>query len=309
MQSDRNFDQFLKEIIFYEKMFQYFGVHFFDLKRFKQKKIECPSKFQFLHMLVQVIVVILLAGYYAYKSFLNKYESENILMNAIMFAMNFGLLVVLFVGTLQLFVSSKRLKKVFWLIREMFIIIDYNFTSQFDVNAFNRRIRNITVTIYIGFSASYVIVDDYDLLMNNIIFSFIPLFLIMTIVLSYAFYLSLINQMIHFVSTNIEKIFEINEEMNFMNYRRIIVSSKFLQRPYENLKKLKACRQIYNIITECGNLINESFGLTVLLLLIFSITHLSILGYKILTCMVEARFLEISLGEFRSLICFSSRIR
>jgi prepilin signal peptidase PulO-like enzyme (type II secretory pathway) len=284
-------------VIVYEIMgLQYFRLKSLTYENYKKK----PTKVHVVFMVVLVTIVLTLMTSYVVKDHSLVEEdlaAKNILMFAIQHSMNCAMMNCVCVSIVQSFTSTQKIKRIYVNFKEILQIANFEFCCSFDFKlfrnaAFKRMAAMIIfITLLHGTLMSFHIRNEENLI--KLLFGAIPILFLFMIVNKFVFYVALINSQLSFLLILVTKMFQpsvkIIENINFH-----LKSNPSVQ---EHFRKLHAIRKIYNIIYENALLVNESIGLTILMMLISLVITLTVSGYEIFVIIVGGLPIERLTGE------------
>lgn len=228
--------------------------------------------------------------------------AKNLLIYGILNSLNVGLILVMVTSIVQSYLSTQKTKKIFINLK----MIGEISQRKFDVVINYKNIRNYAcrrAAYMIGFFlTSHAIAtsfhcDSFDQAYPLIIGS-IPVFVLYMIVFKFAFHVQMINGELAFLEKLLRKVFEKPQpKVPKYSSNRFLTVKPVTYMMDEPLRRLRAARQIYNIIYENGMLVNQSNGLTILILVIDLVVSLTASGYEIYVIMIGGLTKDLIPGE------------
>lgn len=288
-------------------LFELLGQQYFTLKSLTSRNLTSrPSIFRFIYLVIVFLFISILMVYYIYQdqAVINEsLNAKNVLMYAVKNSMHFGMVLVVWTSLIQSFVSTRKIKKIFFNVMETVQLC----ATEFNVMIKPKLIRNAAwkrISVMIIF---FAIVHGGMMILNvssskavkKLTIGLLPIFFFLTIMNKYIFYVGMINHQLEFLRNLIGSIFKsespqtinIVENMNFH-----LKSVKPMTSADDLMKKFRAARKIYNIIYENGILINESNGLTILVMLISLVIALTVSGYEMFVIIIGGLPLDQAMG-------------
>lgn len=266
-------------------VFELMGLQYFSLVHDNLK--DRPTSFRTAFMIV--IVTLISTILFCYLLFVPlKAEiitSKNVLNFAIKHSMALGLLLVVYTSLIQSYISTRSIKKVYLNTKDIVRISFREFNMPVDFNLIKRAARKsfllmslFLVTVHITLSIRKV-----NSLLNALdsAFSLFAIFFLLMIVYKFVFYVAMVNNQLLLMRDLLRGIFK-----NIITKPFNLTSSEIVALTEDPLRKFRAARKIYNLIYDNAALINDSNGLTILILLISIVITLTASGYEIFISIV-----------------------
>lgn len=277
-------------------LFEVLGQQYFSLKSLQESNVQTrPSVFRLIHMIFLVLLIPVLMIFYILQEHSYLQESlnaKNILMYVIKNSMNVGMVLVACTSLIQSYISTEKTKKIYMNLREnvQSYINDFNQTINF------RMIRNAAFKRLSVMVIFFVVVHGGITLLNlhsmdaviKLTIGLLPMFFLLTIMNKYIFYVGMVNHQLQYLATLMGDILKADPHpvkiiVDIVNNGLKPMPIKL---PEDPMRKLRAARKIYNIIFENGTLINESNGLTILVMLISLVIALTVSGYEVFVIII-----------------------
>lgn len=276
-------------------------MQYFNSKNLDEKNLdEKLSIYRWLYMIVRLCIMLFLIGFHI-EDMREQAEAKNILAFVIQGLLNIGMVLILCVSVLQCFFSTRKIKLFYLEVNQILKLIEENFRSSLDF----KRIKINTFlrfsTLFALFTGFFILSADFTRFDYIFYLGYIPIFFLILIIFHYIFFVDLTNQFIRFLTSIMHEILKNNEISVITIYGKKLSSAGSLNsvsnQQIEITRKVKICRQIYNKVFDCSKLINQSFGLTILLMLSNVVIALTISGYRLFVVAVEKRGMNDLLGK------------
>lgn len=271
-------------------IFELIGFQFFSLKALNQTNHkDRPTTLRTIYMMT-ILVLLAIKMYFFIVMGIDiqksnvKITAKNVVMLAIQRFMDFGLVLVIFTNLIQSFVSTRSIKMVFLNVKEIVQLAknEFSFVVNFEKIRFATWKRFYIMLIGVG---TFHSITAYLMFHNNqtiipMLAAVVPVFFLIMIVYKFVFYVGMINNQLEFLAKLLENIFVRKSSKIVDNFPKKHVKFD------DPIRKLRAARQIYNFIYHNSTLINDSLGLTILVLLAVLVTSLTACGYKIFVIII-----------------------
>lgn len=270
-------------------LFELMGLQFFSLKLLTRENMnDRPSFLRFFHMVILLVFVsTLMVVFMASNSYAITEENvtaKNVLNFAISNSMNVGLILVVSTSIIQSFMSTRCVKKIFLNVKDIMKL----YRQELDVIIDFRRIKKSTLKkvllVILFFISTHGTVTLIKRNSNNafpLLLGAIPVFFLHVVVFKFTFYVGMINSQLFFLNKMLGNISTCHQPIKFIdNVSFPVTQIKSIKLFDDPLKKLRTLRRIYNIIYENGTLINNSNGLTILVMFINIVISLTASGYQ-----------------------------
>jgi hypothetical protein len=258
------------------------GLQHFSLKSLHKKSF---SLFRGFYLFLLILFLLLIAVSLGNSSFFlmkEKLTAKNALLFTILSGMSIGMTLVVFTSLIQSFISINNEKNIFVNGDKIISLIRSEFSSAFNFN--NVKCSAWKKLIWMTFG--FVIIHVIALAQMNSTKSQVAclmgvptVFYIFLTVYKFTFYIDMINHQLATLGGLLTKIFDNKPiqvisigQISFMKPTEVIASP---------MRRLRAVRNIYNVIQQNANLINASNGLSVLILITCLVVSLTIMGYKL----------------------------
>lgn len=275
-------------------VFELLGLQYFSLKSLTADSLRSrPSVFRALYMILWLFLTTSLMIIYIihdHSLAQGSLTAKNVLMYAIQHTMNVGLILVAITSLIQSMTSTRNIKKFFLNIHEIFDLYLYDFKIPANLKSIKRSSwRRMTLmlmyylTIHGGFMSLHAPLSDAA---YKMLFGMLPILFLVMIVYKFVFYVGIINRQLKFLNKLLEDNFLHQPIKMIDNMKFHLTTVKPVKSPDDNLKKLRSLRKIYNVIFENAAIINDSIGLTVLMLLVCLVISLTVAGYQVFVIVI-----------------------
>lgn len=280
-------------------MFELTGLQYFSLEHDNLE--DPPTALRRNFMIVLIILTTLLVS-----SFLmfvpveaEIVTAKNMLNFAIRHSMSVSVVLVVYTSFIQSYTSTRKIKKVFLNNKELVRVCQRDFGMPVDFRHIQRTARKRFFVMTVFLAAAHTVlglfmVQNLQYVLGLIIL-FFPYFFLFLIVYKFVFYVGMVNEQLMSLKSLLEGLFTHNQaskksvnRFSFASWEQHSRSSELLKnlKSEELLRKLRASRKIYNLVFDNSTLINESLGLTVLILLICLVIVLTATGFEIFITVV-----------------------
>lgn len=264
-------------------VFELLGLQCFSLKHLTSENLnQRPTILRTIYMFVLCCCILVLTACYVShdRMFLMENRTpKDILVFIISNSMNVGLILVVLTSFIQTYTSTKTIKRMFLNTKEITRICFNEFIVVCDFKkskeaAWKRILKGVIflAVLHVAMTLSQIKTSESNIVMA---FAIVPTSYLLMIVFKYVFYVGIVNQQLLVLQKFLEKLFD--AQVKIVENVNICAISSAID-PY---RKLRAAWKIYNIIYENGAMINESQGLTVLVILASLIVALSVSGYQV----------------------------
>lgn len=298
-------DELNGSLFFFELM----GLQYFSLKSLTQDSLKNKiTVYRFVYMVFLLIFVLSFVVAFVVAdnfTFIESLTAKNVIMFAIKNSMNVGLVLVVCTSLIQSYVSTEYIKKIYLNTDEIARLAFCEFKVFIDFKKIKKSVWKrlaimavffITLQGVIGFTNMKYLNNFYTMLIG-----IIPLFFFLVIVFKLVFYIDFINLHLEFLEKLIEDvpILQPIKIIDNINLHLLSVKSvKPVKPPEDPMRKFRITRKIYNIIYENSILINDSNGLTVLMLLTSLVIALTATGYQGFVIIVGGLPIEKAAGTY-----------
>lgn len=275
-------------------IFELIGLQYFSLKTLtRENMMQRPSVIRTIYMLILLVAFTALISFFIMMD--NEIERENItaknvLMLAIHHSMNVGFILITWTSLIQSFNSTQNVKRFFFNLKDILEL----YKTEFDVTLNYKRIKktlwkrfakmiSFFLIVHVGTSVWHLR-SYYDLF--HMLIAMLPVLFLLMIIYKFMFYVNVVNRHLKFMGSLLEKSFSNQTKPNE------VIPVKQLSSPEDPIRKLKAARKVYNLLYDNGMLVNESFGLTILIFLMMLVTNLTVSGYQIFVIVVGGLSLD-----------------
>lgn len=278
-----------KELNLIQIFFEITGLQYFSYSKLSAENVNNrPSVIQFFIMIFRLSAKVIFIGFFL-TDMRQRSEITNVLMSAIQLAMDIGMILMICSSVLSAYFTTRKIKKFYLIFNDILHLINQNFSSPLDLTKFTRLNYLRFVMIWLSFTGLFILASDFGKSDVFFFLSYIPFLYLILMILHFIFFVELINRALSQLSESVQ---ELAPSGRSMHSRRTILSS-FGDSTTENIRKLKIIRRIYIKIYDCASLLNGSFGITNVFILLVVVIASTVSGYKILIRVIEGKGMEI----------------
>lgn len=270
-------------------VFELLGLQCFSLKSLTPENVnKRPTILRTIYMILLFCCIFALtARYVSYdRTFmLERRTPKDLLIFVIQNSMNFGMILVILSSFIQSYASTETIKKVYLNSKEIaqlcfdvfMVVVDFKKAKE---AAWKRILKGIVflATLHTTVIFWHMQTNGTNLLPLLVLF---PTSYLLMITFKYVFYVAMVNDQLIVLQEFLERMLNQIKVIETVNSRSIQSADD----PFP-LCKLRTLWKIYNIIYENGTLINDSQGLTILIILASLIVALSVSGYHMLVILI-----------------------
>lgn len=277
-----------EELNCFLSIFEFMGLQYFSAKSLSEKSLkEKPSFWRVIHLLVLFLLISSIMISYIIQfnpSRETNVTYKNVLTLVIQYSMNVGMLLIVWVGLFDSFRSVKSMKKILLNVKEIRKLSLLDFRIEIDF----KRIRERTWRRFASIIAFVAIVHGtfsfWHLETQGVykaLFGVIPMSFVSVIVYKQLFLIDMVNNQLEYLQRLLESVFHYKPIRIIDNINFHLTTVKSAEAPEDPMKKLRATWKLYNIIYNSSNLVNDSLGLTALILLVSMVIALTGSGYEV----------------------------
>ena len=266
------------------------GLQYFSLKLLvKDNSKDKITKYRLVYMvfLFFFVLTFVIAFVMADNIFvIESLTAKNVVMFAIQNSVNFGLILVVCTSFIQSYTSTEHIKKFYLNTKEISRLCLQEFKVSIDFKKIKFSIWKRLTLMMTFFLSLHIIVGFFHIKYLNEVYvlfvGMIPLLFFLMIVFKLTFYVELINRHLEFLEKLVSDIsmYQPIKIIDNINFHLVTVKTvKPVKQPEDPLRKFQITRKVYNLIYENGVLINDSNGLTLLILLACTVVSLTTCGY------------------------------
>jgi hypothetical protein len=296
-------DQELNGMLFFLEIL---GLQYFSLRSSMKEKrpVKMPSLFRGVHFIITLLLQSALMVGYIFsdtESLEKQVTAKNILTYTIQNSMKIGMLAVIIVSAAQSFISTRKIKAMYLNMQKLIDLSDADFGVHVDFNGIRHNAKRNTAAVSIFFLLTHgtmIVLEAMSSLERSlyILMGAPPIIFLLSTVFKFIFYVHMINAELDLLKKLIEGIFNVpkvtilEKDINFIPVK----AARDSESPF---RKFVSAKKIYNMIYENAVLVNDSMGLTVLMLLIATVITLTASGYEMFVILVEQKMKEKIPGE------------
>lgn len=286
-------------------IFEVMGLQYFSLKSMKDGK-DRPTILRSIYMLcLLAIVLFMMINFIMSDKDISseRLNVKNVLMFAVQRSMHVCLIMVVCISIVQSFVTTKctmqfyhnanKLKQLYF--EEFKLVVDFTIIKKSVLK------RLLATLLFFGVIHGSEIVFRLRSF-NDIVPMFmgaIPVLFLLMIAFKFVLYVDFVNNQLRSLENLIKNIARPQPLKTVDNISYHLLHVKVMSISYDDLLiKLSSARKYYNIIYENGKLVNDTNGLTVLILLIDSVVAMTLAGYQSFVVIVGGMPLARLSGKF-----------
>lgn len=289
MKKFKNFE----ELYSFMFIFEFFGLQYFSLRKLSPENFKTkPGIYRILYMLFMLVIIIsMTVGYiiHDHTQVLKPITMKNLMLIAVQQSMNFGILLVLTVSLVQSYVSTNSIEGIFMNTRDIIQLCVYDFKIAIDFKRIKseatKTLRNFIIFIATLHGTSMLIHMKSSDELFQILLGMLPIFLLALVEYKFVFYVDMVNRQLEFFKNLLEDIFKCQLIRNIDDFN-FHITVRPIKAPNDPIRKLRAAWKIYMKIYDISGLINDSIGLTVLVMLMSLVIALTVSGYEIVVILV-----------------------
>lgn len=290
MEQKRSFSVLLNKLFnLLQVIFQILGLQCFTFSRISLNKHH--SIINFFVMTLRLIVNVILIIYFQ-RDMRKRSGITNVLMKVVQLVMDCGIVLLISISVITAYFSTKKIKKFYINCNEFVNLINQNLSTPVDMPNFIKSVFLRFLAVTIASAGLIFVAGDFGKSGTFFFLSCIPVLHLIMIIFHFTFFVDLINHSLSALSKSINDL--CSDEQQLMFHRSIMLNEvRNSNDTFEVVRKLKVVRCAYNKLHESASLINETFGLTIVFLLIIIVISTTISGYKILMCILEGEIVNI----------------
>lgn len=289
-------NNFREEISKATKLFRYFGLQYFALNEddevnHRSNRITKAQKIFFAFFLASVSLhsISFVIFFIIFRMIVTtSIEDTSNDLKAQLFSIVFIVSTIL-VSVIQAFVSTPKIKKIFALSEEIWNIFAIKMNYEVDLKSFRKSFTKmclLTVSALAVFTTALGIFTFYLIPSRFVLFCFAPFtfFLILVNLLRFIFFTMLINVNIKSLNLVLEQLSNQQNLMERSNVRRKLFGSNNHAAPllpHSLSRAIRASREIYALVWEMTELVNQVSGTMIAILVIVAALENTLGGYKI----------------------------
>jgi hypothetical protein len=273
-------------------IFEAIGLQYFSLKQVTRKNLWMrPSNVRTFYMIILLCLITGVAVWFVQgEAVIETNETitaKNILTYALQHSINVGFVLVIIVSLMQSYFTTPKVKKIYLNMKEIAEIAmdQFNIKKDFSLvrKSASKRVKVVIFSFLAIHFTTYFIRSASVTDIVPMLIGLLPIFYLVMIVYKFVFYVAMINGQMRFVLKLLEETFKTPPIfVKTVESMKINVTNVQLVRKHENsMSKLLGVRRIFNLTYENGSLINESNGLTILIVLVDLVIGVTAAGYQI----------------------------
>lgn len=288
-------------------LFEILGMQYMSVKKVTTRNwTEKPSKLRLVFMIGMVAFIISFVLTYIIQDDATMKEvvnSKNILTFVLQRTLHFLVVVLICTSIIKSYLSTVLIKQLYLNTATLIRDCAGDFQTPFDYQKIRKRAwSKLTTMLLFLFSTHGALMVLHRNILSNVkllLLGLIPMLFILACVFHYIFYASFLNHQLDFLMRLLHSVFD--PEPQLIVVINIISKNeplKTLETPANTAtKKLKTIWKAYNTVYENGQLINRSFGFTILALLVTLVITLTNSGYELVVIIIDGLPITRLLGE------------
>lgn len=296
---------FQTEFNFFVKLFEIYGFQHFNASKLSDKNVnEKPSKIRFGFMLIRLFTMIFLII-----AFIINFASKRnaIYLNPLTKLFQIVLIFVMIsfgiCSILESYISACKVKQLYMNFSKILFIMTNVLKISINFSQWKKK-------LYLKFTAFSIVVTvlyfgplrNYKGRELVLVLGYLPNTIVVIIFLQYFFCVSFVNNSVQNLIIYIKKM----QHKDEMRAKEVWHSKHVQMFECDKIENLQTCERIYNLISECVELINESFGLTALLMIYLMLITVTMSGYRLFVPFFEGKsFDSVHFGMKTILNCFN----
>lgn len=287
--------QWIKNLDCCVKLFQLMGLQFFSLNKIDSQYIDKKVSLKWKIYLIFIMSSLsILAGILV---FVDDYEKRNenvdvtinnVLMIAVRKVMEASFIIVIVSSILQSFINVKKWKKFYLNISKIRKINQSELDCDEDFTNF-KKASTRKMAIFLTYFAFCHVLSCVFQVSHNVkhfylitFLAFLPINFLTVVALRMIFYVSLINYLLKNLQKSLSRTYEIQAKISFIkNDEKQIISDRS--------KSLLSLRKVFNLILESANILDNVWGLSLIIYLAGYIIAITVSEYQFLILMVDEK--------------------
>jgi hypothetical protein len=281
-------------------LFEVLGLQYFSLKQLKDENdAKRPAFVRAIYLLVLSIFLLCVSCFFVYsdrEGFSTNVTAKTFLTYAIDNSMNVGMLFVLISSTVQAFFTTKKIKNLYINNRKIVQMIASDYDLRINFKSIHKTVKRYLaiVGLYFLLSHGLILIASASSMQKFLVYVIgtFPMFFLMMSVFKFVFYVEMVNRQIEILTSLIKSIFQEHPLKSLEQLHLHLTSIKYMRLADNVFKKFVSAKKQYNVLYENAGLINESMGLTILILLIVLVITLTSSGYQVFVILVGGKSLD-----------------
>lgn len=272
-------------------IFEMTGLQHFSLKSLtKENAKDKISKARTVGAVTMLLFLSTFMAFFVYSdnaAAVKTVTAKNVLMFVIQNSMNVGLILVVWTSLIQSYLTTRSVKKIFLNVKDFsqHCYYDFNICINFQQIKKSAWKKMSLITLFFstvhGTSAYFqakTLTDTVPML-----FAAIPTFFLLVVTFKFVFYVDMVNSQLNYLNEILLNCNNVSKMVEKLHFNAIPVAPV---KDSSSMRKLRAARKMYNIIYESAALINNSNGLSFLVLLMDSVVALMASGYEVFVIII-----------------------
>lgn len=281
-------------------LFEIMGLQYFKIYSLNRDNYQSgPTKLGIIRMIIVLSVLMSLVLTYViffapkthFSSADDGKQRENISLKNIVnvminYILNSLFVVVVFVGVVQSFYTTKMHKNFIMNLKDIMEVIPKHFNLTMNLKRFNKMVKRrriISCLIFVSMHsiAGYVFVlESYQEFLVRTVVGFVPIFFLVVVTLKIIF-------AIHLTTHFMELLKKVLKGMRDEQKKYQPAEDKKINTKMITVNKALVCRQIYNKLFENSEYINQKMGLTILCAILTFVICITVTGYELFLIMTN----------------------
>lgn len=222
-------------------------------------------------------------------------EKSNILLTTMHFAADVMTYLLILAGIIEVFYATRNLKNFYLNVNRIYIIFLQEFSICIDYQKIKRsNIMRMSICsiVFLSLLTMTVFTKKLDFL-HSAVFTLqycVGMFLVLCNFLFIIFLVDIVNMFLQNLLLTLESMIEID-------HGTVILC--FEEKSYSicSFEKVLGARRIYNLIFHCGDLINSSLGLSLLLYVLAIVINETLHGFKVFMLIIDSFETNLLIGK------------
>lgn len=274
------------------RFFEILGIHYFQPKDVDENNIEKkPSSAKFSLVIARLMFFVILSAQVAITN--SRPKITNLLLSSMQIVDDLVTALLFLTALLETYLGTTNVKRIYFNLNKLQTLYLYGFSTVIDYKRIEKRnlICLSFVTIFVlGLSTAASIVQKNV----STILSFIGIYFLISFTYFLMFLINLVNIQLQLLIKSLQNM-SLNQSLDSKVEDTNIKSNRTNSRII--LSKIQTARQIYNLIHHCGNLVNQSFGFSLLLCILVIVISETLYGFRVFMLILEKNQGNLLLGK------------
>lgn len=276
--------------------FELCGIQNFNAIKLNERNVnDRPTLLRFLYMLFRLLgmsAITIIFNFDVYSEETNEVVTSNKLITMAEMGLKCGTFFLLIIGILQSFIATGNFKEIYAKFDQIIVLLQTELQLSIDWKQKQKILCfKFLIFLMVLTACQFGPIGFYEGNELALVVSFIPNFYFFILLIYFTTLVDVCNELLQ---TIIKTLSEISNKSRQQKFDLKTLKSN-------NLKRIKLCRKIYNLLHEIGVLINKSFGLTLLVMIFLMVCAATVAGYRFFVSFYEN---EKNVSSFIGLLCY-----